>query len=359
MRVPRLRRRDAEVTQEEHPFRARGRTLSFAPDFAPGRFECFPADGETMLLRIAGEWRGTPPEFSMLAVKAGGRTKRFQSLPSGPPAVGEPWRAAFAVPSALVEPASRYALSAHGSWVPLPEPEMLAQNEAAAAPATETPAAVEQQAAEAREERDQALAAMADSGAAEARWTLERGELEEQLSQRDGLVHGLERQLTERDEAIERIGRELVEARAQTESKATELAEARAEIESKESELQGEIESLRELITTAQAERDAAAARAEKHEGEVNALHRRANEIARELTERTEVVTRLEGELAEARSSLEQRQQEIEAGRAELDAARARIQELEQRVAQTREALRVGVGNRLWGSQSEAADGLG
>ena len=295
MRVPRLRRRDAEVTQEEHPFRTRGRTLSFAPDFAPGRFECFPADGETMLLRIAGEWRGTPPEFSMLAVKAGGRTKRFQSLPSGPPAVGEPWRAAFAVPSALVEPASRYALSAHGSWVPLPEPEMLAQNEAAAAPATET-----------REERDQALAAMADSGAAEASWTVERRELEEQLSQRDGLVHGLERQLTERDEAIERIGRELVEARAQTESKATELAEARAEIESKESELQGEIESLRELITTAQAERDAAAARAEKHEGEVNALHRRANEIARELTERTEAVTRLEGELAEARRSLEQ-----------------------------------------------------
>ena len=148
-------------------------------------------------------------------------------------------------------------------------------------------------------------------------------------------------------------------SRRKNKSRVGEVVRVLFEGESKESELQGEIESLRELVTTAQAERDAAAARAEKHEGEVNALHRRANEIARELTERTEAVTRLEEELAEARSSLEQRQQEIEAGRAELDAARARIQELEQRVAQTREALRVGVGNRLWGSQSEAADGLG
>src|SRR2546423_7523679 len=118
MRVPRLRRRDAEVTQEEHPFRTRGRTLSFAPDFVPGRFECFPADGETMLLRIAGEWRGTPPEFSMLAVKAGGRTKRFQSLPSGPPAVREPWRGGCSGPALLGGPAPPQPLGAPGGWGP-------------------------------------------------------------------------------------------------------------------------------------------------------------------------------------------------------------------------------------------------
>src|SRR2546423_7844420 len=105
MRVPRLRRRDAEVTQEEHPFRTRGRTLSFAPDFAPGRFECFPADGETMLLRIAGEWRGTPPEFSMLAVKTGGRTKRFLSLPSPPPPGGGALRGGGARPPSPCAPA--------------------------------------------------------------------------------------------------------------------------------------------------------------------------------------------------------------------------------------------------------------
>jgi chromosome segregation ATPase len=97
------------------------------------------------------------------------------------------------------------------------------------------------------------------------------------------------------------------------------------------------------------------------HEGEVQALHRKANEIARELADQGEVGRRLETELGEARNALEERDQQIEAARAdvarardeargELEAAQARVHELEQRVTETREALRIGVGERLWGA---------
>ena len=163
MRVPRLRRRESEVARTDvGPF-----TLGRAPipGFTLENFEVVETGGDTVLIRVSGEWSGGAPEFSTLAVRTEGRTKHFQSLPAGP-AGGEAsaglWRAGFAVASSIIAPSSRYALSAHGTWVPLMEPGPAAGGQDRA-----------EDAAGARTERDAALAEMTAAREARERRALE------------------------------------------------------------------------------------------------------------------------------------------------------------------------------------------
>ena len=88
------------------------------------QFEFIRSGGPDALARLAGRWRGSAEAEVELLVTAGGRTARFEPLPGPPAAREESWRAAYAVPLALLEdPAASFSLSpARGAPVELPRP---------------------------------------------------------------------------------------------------------------------------------------------------------------------------------------------------------------------------------------------
>ncbi|MDQ6915828.1 MAG: hypothetical protein M3155_08465, partial [Actinomycetota bacterium] len=94
-------------------------------EFEVERFEQVPAGSGVALLRVAGRWRGHAGEVARpptLIVDDGRAARRLAALP-GPESNGDPWRAAFSAPAALLS-AERldFALDAGGTIVDLPHP---------------------------------------------------------------------------------------------------------------------------------------------------------------------------------------------------------------------------------------------
>ncbi|TML38153.1 MAG: hypothetical protein E6G00_00255 [Actinobacteria bacterium] len=305
MRVPRLRR-DAGAGQEGQGVFLRRRSTP-AHGFGLERFEYVAVGGDSVLLRIAGHWRGERPEAASLEVRAGGQTHRYEPLPGGTGSEAQAWSVGFAVPGQVVVPGSRYALRANGHWVPLEDPVD------GSAPRSPAAAITHEDAAEAQRERDRALSELQAQG------------------------------------ELERMGAALAEAQAEAHRLQTELSQARpeaaaraAEVESLQGQLQGirgdletvraEAESLRQAIVAAQSERDHALAMSERNETAVTALHRKANELAKDLEERDGKITELESQLETARG-------EGAAATKELEPLRQRTAELESELAPLKSSL--------------------
>jgi hypothetical protein len=91
-----------------------------------GYFEQVNASSALTLLRVGGAFSGGAPGAlpPVLIVRNGGAERRVPALGAGPgqaPANGAPWRAAFGVPTELVEPGTEYLLDV-GREIPLPAP---------------------------------------------------------------------------------------------------------------------------------------------------------------------------------------------------------------------------------------------
>jgi hypothetical protein len=313
--------------------------------------------GDRALVRVAGRWSGADRESQppILFIDDGMRRHRFAALPSptgsgGAPGDDEPWRAAFSVPSVLVEiPEGSFALEVDGVHVALGRPAQ-SQRADASGPA---PAIVDRAVLAERRSRRAELAEEAQARrAAEARAAAAGAQaelvaLERRLDRAGRERLALEARLAQARRA-ELLARQGAEASERTRVEALEEAgRAIRALEAERDALRAQLETAADRIAQLERELDAARRRgdeAEQAAAAALAARRRAERAASDAgahSARVDAGTaaRLAGARAEAQESVAAARREIERHAGEARALRAQLDELVPQVERGRAAI--------------------
>lgn len=342
--------------------------------FETEQFEYLKATETTVLLRVAGRWRGKAPESCALIALTGDGATRLEPLPPAPGGTRDDlWRVAYSGPIALVEQrGARFALEMGDERVALPRPGERGAPAAAAAPKREKPAPpahkrsllarrrdarVRAMAARGREtervlsheraariaaersaerERARSEAATAEVRDSIARASVERGRflrwIEEGAAERARLEHDvseLRRQVDEARNAAAEAGRAEGHARA-------ELERARAQASAGEANAHHAEHEARSRLAHAQADAEAARAAAEDRMKALRKADRRLAAMRERLEREVQRRVRAEGELRTAAEREAGLVGELDRTRSEAARLRERVAELESAVAMLR-----------------------